>query len=570
MTRSLSTLVLLGAGVLALSCTVTPATDDCERACAVASRCGLLPSALGGAVDEPRAHNEASCVARCVASEAENPQVANLLAQLGEQGELPDDQLCTDQGVKTCTLLIDALERAPDTSELEVTTTLTVRMVNLVSQVTSESLGSWCCFDHRYDLDGIGDGVDELDEVYEMFAPTYACAESLREAATTAASAAATLETQDPMMPDPEGEMAALMELETQCMGILELWRERMPSELPDEADVCTYARRSTRFAALSIPMSPEQCLTQGAASFVALVEQIERLEIRMHLEAGGVLVDEEGALRGLEDVRAQLQNELHDVLAHPGAPLENACRAYIGTPDVSGCDTLDRDALAVPVECEGGPACTAADCLEDSPPCDATLCDAQRSPPGRDCGELGVTEVRLGYRNAQGLEVLGDPIDGCEALTEVTTTFERVKVGTLVPVAVVSGSLPTFLSQEATSRPFSWLVLGDAQWVTAGAAELEVPSPLLRWKEDMLENPLEALDWVPRRLPIGKPCDLEPAQCEGYFNDNCDNGIDDDADGLVDYDSAWCDSLMHVLVDRCVVAEPGRELPESCREPPG
>jgi hypothetical protein len=569
MTRSLFALVMLGAGLLAPSCTVTPATDDCERACAVASRCGLLPSALGGAVDEPRAHNEASCVARCVASEADDPQVTDLLARLGEEGELPDDQLCSMQGLKACDTLIDALERAPD-SELEITTMLTVRMVNLVSQVAAESLDSWCCFDHRYDLDGIGDGVDELDEVYDMFEPTYVCAESLRTAVSAAASAAAMSETLDPMAPDFEQQqLEAMMEVQTQCMTILDLWRERMPSELPDASDVCTYARQSTSFGTLPIPRDAEECLSQGGMAFVTLVEQIERLELRMHLEAGGLLIDEGGALRELEDVRAQLQDKLHDVLAHPGAPLENACRAYIGTADVSGCETLDRDALAQPVECEVGPACSPADCLDESPACNATLCDAQRSPPGRDCGELGVTEVRLGYRNAQGLEVLGDPLDGCEALTEVTTTFEHVKVGRLVPIAVVSGTLPTFLSHEATSRPFSWIVLGESQWVTAGAAELEVPSPLLSWKEDMLENPLEALDWVPRRLPVGKPCDLEPAQCEGYFSDNCDNGIDDDSDGLVDDDSAWCDELMRTLVERCVVSEPGRERPEACRRAP-
>lgn len=568
MTRFLPILGMLGAGLVALSCTVTPATGECERACAVASRCGLLPSALGGAVDEPRAHNEASCVARCVASEAEDPQVAELLARLGEHGELPDDQLCSREGVEACDALIDELERAPDTSELEITTTLTVRMVNLVSQVTTESLGSWCCFDHRYDLDGVGDGVDELDAVYELFEPTYTCAESLRAAATAAAAAAATLETLDPMLPDPELEMTAQAELQAQCMIMLDLWRERMPSELPDPDDHCSYARQSTGFGALSLPRDAEECLTQGAASLVALGARIERLEQRMHLDAGNLLVDDDGVLRGLEDVRAQLQNELHVALAHPGAPLESACLEHIGTADVSGCDSLDRDALAEPPACEGGPPCTPTDCIEDSPACDATLCDAHRSPPGRDCGELGVTEVRLGYRNAQGLEVLGDPIDGCEALTEVTTTFERVEVGTLVPVAVVSGTLPTFLSHEAASRPFSWIVIGDPQWVTAGEAELEVPSPLLRWKEQMLENPLEALGWVSRRLPIGKPCDLEHAQCEGYFNDNCDNGIDDDADGLVDGDSAWCDELMRTLVQRCVVTEPGRQPLPACREP--
>lgn len=541
MTDLLGALTLLGVGLVALSCTVTPAAEECERACAVASRCGLLPSALGGAVDEPSAHNELSCVTRCIASQADDPQVTGLLARLAEAGELPDDALCTLEGTHTCKDLLEVLEHEPDTSELEVTTTLTVRMINLVSHVTTDSLGSWCCFDHRYDLDGVGDG-DELANAYEVLASTYECIDALRSELALAG--------------DPEASYDP-------CPTITELWRERMPD---DTTSPCVYARQSTRLGAIGIPGTPEACAELDAMGFGGLAEQLDGLTMSWHIEHGGILVDTDGDFRELEDVRALLQEELHTKLAHPGAPLESACRELIGTTDTSGCDTLDREALAEPVACEGGPACNRADCLEESPACDTTLCDAERSPPGRDCGELGVTEVRLGYRNAQGLEVLGDPIDGCEALTEVSTTFERVKVGPLAPVAVVSGSLPTFLSHDATSHPFSWIVIGDAQWVTAGVGELEVHSPLVEWAEQGLENPLEALGWVARRLPTGKPCDLEPAQCEGYFNNNCDNGVDDDDDGLVDDDSAWCDELLRTLVAKCVLSEPGREPPEGCR----
>ena len=557
---------LFGLGLLVLSCTVTPDTAECERACAAASRCGLLPSALGGAEGERRDHNERSCVARCVASEAENPQVTGLLARLGEREQLADDALCSLEGTKACQALVAELESDPDTSELEVTTTLTVRMVNLVSHVTSDSLGSWCCFDHRYDLDGMGDGVDELAAVADILEDTHLCIDSLQAATAAAAAASGILELPDPAMPDPELEAMraeAMQALATECQIIVDAWRDRAPDEPPDD---CIYARASSRTSELPIPASPEECEATGAMGFGMLAEQIDRLETRMHLEPGGFLVDEDGVLRGLDAIREQVQDEVHDRLAHPGAPLEGACLEVIGSPDASGCATLDRAALAEPPACMGGPTCSPVDCLDEAPACDATLCDAHRSPPGRDCGELGVTEVRLGYRNAEGLEVLGEPIGGCEALTEVATTFERVKVGPLVPVAVVSGSLPTFLSHDATVGAFSWIVIGDRQWVTAGAAELEVPSPLLEWTENTLEDPLEALGWVTRRLPIGKPCDLEPAQCEGYFNDNCDNGIDDDSDGLTDGDSAWCDALLRELVERCVVTEPGREPPEACR----
>jgi len=557
---------ILGLGLVASSCTVTPTTAECERACAVASRCGLLPSALGGEVGERTDHNLRSCVDRCVASEADDPQVTGLLAQLGEHASLAENALCGPDGVRTCEDVIAALENDPDTSELEVTTELTVRMVNLVSYVTSSSLASWCCLDHRYDLEGVGDGVDELAEVYDIIEDTRACLEELRTSATSAAEASATIEMPpemlDPEEPDPVP--AAMMTLSTECMNILDLWREPMLNETMTSK--CVYARASTRMGSLAIPSSAEECEALGAMGFGSLAGEITMLQMGLHLESGGFLVQADGTLREQEEIRAQIQDEIHSRLAHPGAPLEGACAEIIGTTDISGCDTLDREALAEPPACEGGPACSPVDCLDDAPACDTTLCDLRRSPPGRDCGELGVTEVRLGYSDASGLEVLGDPIGGCEALTEVVTTFEGVKVGTLTPVAVVSGTLPTFLSHDAAAGSFSWIVSGDPQWVAAGAAELEVPSPLLQWTEHALENPLEMFGWVTRRVPTGKPCDLEPAQCEGYFNDNCDNGIDDDSDGLTDDDSAWCDELMHALVDRCVVAEPGREPDMACR----
>ncbi len=547
-------LALLGMGLSGLSCVTTPPVESCEQACSVASRCGLLPSALGGSVEERRDHNEQSCVAHCIASEADDPQVAGLLALLGEQNGLPDDALCNQEGTRACEELIAELESDPDTSELEVTTSLTIRMVNLVSHVTSESLGSWCCFDHRYDIDGLGNDVDELAEAYEILDSTYACIDQLQEAAEIAG-----------------GNPAVVAE---QCTAIQEQWSGmRAPTMLgappePLEPDLCSYARRSKQLQGFDIPTIPEDCEGVDAPYFGALGEQLGRLEMGWNLEADGVLLDENGNLRGQEDIRARLQSGIHDRLAHPGAPLDKACVELIGTIDASGCEALDREMLAEPTPCEGGPACSQAECLEELPACDTTLCDVDRSPPGRDCGELGITEVRLGYRDDRGLEVLGDPIQGCETLTEVVTTFEHVNVGSLVPVAVVTGTLPTFHSHDGSTGSFSWVVIGEAQWVTAGAAELEVPSPLVEWAENQLENPLEALGWVSRRVPTGKACDLEPAQCEGYFSNNCENGIDDDSNGLIDEDDAWCDELMRFLVERCVVAEPGREFAEGCHTP--
>lgn len=538
-TDHLGVLALLGAGLVALSCTVTPAQEECERACAVASRCGLLPSALGGAANETTVRNELGCVTRCIASEAEDPQVAGLLALLAAAGELPDDTLCTVEGTKICKGLKEVLEHEPDTSELEVTTTLTVRMINLVSHVTSESLASWCCFDHRYDFDGAGNGIDELYAVYDMFQPTYDCLAGMQQTAFEA-----TPETT---------EMA--------CASVLAAWRAPPPVEAGNPVtDPCIHARQIVRATTIGLPESEADCVAMDEVAIAQLALELDGLMMQWSLARNGVLIDMGGKVRPLEDVRVALLREIHDRLAYPGAPLQNACDERLGSNDVARCDTLDREALARPAPCQSGPPCSAADCLATSLNCDATLCDVERSAPGRDCGELGVTEVRLGYRDARGLEVLGDPIVGCEALTEVATTFERVKVGPLMPIAAVSGALPGFLSESGSSGQFSWVVTGQTRWVTAGTAELEVPSPLVEWVENTLQNPLEALGWAPQRLPIGKVCDLDPSQCEGYFNDNCDNGIDDDVDGHTDEESPWCNAITRELATRCVVVEPGRK----------
>lgn len=566
---------LAGVGGLALlglaaapSCATLPAAESCEAACAVARRCGLLPSALGGTVGEPADHKEQSCVARCLASEGEDPQVASLLALLGGTHEhdgaevaaadLPLDLLCDPAGADTCKRIIEQLERDPGTSELEVTTTLTVRMTNLVSHATSDSLSSWCCFEYARDLDGIGDGVDELAAVHDMFQPTYTCLAELQQAATDVHESLVT--------PGQEDQAPQ------RCTDMVTRWRNPPPGEEPwADADPCTYARDSSRLRGLPLPATEAACdpAALDPQTFATLSFELERVLTDWSLAAGDALIDDAGAVRPVEEIRPMLQAAIREELRGPGRLLERACADLFASNDAAGCDALDLDALAEPLPCANGPDCSTADCLEASPACDVSLCDAERSPPGRECGLLGVTEVRLGYRDTKGLEVLGEPITGCEALTSVASTFEGVKVGHLVPVAVVSGTLPSFLFPDDTltssDGPFSWVVEGDGRWVTAGAAELEVPSFLVERIEPLLENPLEALRWVPQRFPTGKACDTEPQQCEGWFNENCDNGLDDDGDGVSDHVSAWCDDMFRELALRCVVEPPGSGPAPGC-----
>lgn len=568
--------VLAGAGGLALlglaaapSCATLPAAESCEAACAVARRCGLLPSALGGTVGEPADHKEQSCVTRCVASEADDPQVASLLALLGGTHEhdgvpvaaadLPLALLCDPAGADTCRSIIEQLEHDPDTSELEITTTLTVRMTNLVSHATSESLSSWCCFEYARDLDDTGDGVDELAAVYDMFQPTHTCLAQLQQAAAAVHESL--------MTPEQEDEAMA------RCTEMVARWRDPPPDEDPPgaDADPCTYARGSSRLRGLPLPTTEAACelAALDPQTFATLSSELERVLTDWSLAPDGPLIDDAGVVRAVEEIRPALQARIRDELSGPGRLLERACADLFASNDATGCEALDLDVLAEPRPCASGPDCSAADCLAASPACDVSLCDAERSPPGRECGLLGVTEVRLGYRDTKGLEVLGEPITGCEALTSVASTFEGVKVGHLVPVAVVSGTLPSFLFPDdtltASDGPFSWVVKGDGRWVTAGAAELEVPSFLVARAEALLENPLEALRWVTQRFPAGKACDTEPEQCEGWFNDNCDNGLDDDGDGVSDRVSAWCDDMFRELALRCVVTPPGSGPAPGC-----
>lgn len=551
---------LLGGVLALLSCsTVTPSAAKCEAACSVANRCGLLPSALGGSAGLSRYDNLDDCVSRCLASDRTNPQVADLLDGLGEAAVPTDEPLCTQEGTIACEELISTLGDGPDTSELEVTTALTVRMSSAVSHISEFSLFSWCCFDFIYELESDPqemlppDDLDEVAAVYDMFAPTYQC---LMDLVGNVAAATAPVEGQPPT---EMGDAAA-------CDLLAKGWQAPAGVEMGSDDDPCYFARSTSYMTRLGIPEVAAAC---EITALMELRGELAKTLNDWHLETDGILIGPAGDdglahVRSLDEVRAALGAEVRDQLTRNGGVLEEACEGY----DAAYCETLDRSAPP-PSACELGPSCSVADCLVMSPACDPSLCGAELSPPGRDCGLFGVSEVRLGYRTDAGLEILGDPITGCEALAEVQTTFEDIKVGVLVPIAVVSGSLPSFFIPNdaiaTQSGQFSWIVEGRARWAAAGTSELTLPSPFLELLENRIENPLEGLGWVPERLPTGQSCDSQPMQCEGFFNDNCDNGYDDDGNGLVDDGDPWCDALYRELVERCVVTPPGLSPPRTC-----
>lgn len=575
-------LALLAAGSSVSSCVTTPDPAACADACAIASRCGLLPSALGGTPGASRQSNREDCEHRCEASDANTRQVKALLALLGDATVAQDEPLCSLDGTDACHDLIEDLEADPDTSELEVTTRLTVRMTSAASHVTLRSLSSWCCFDYVYELTDAHEPStdrDEVEAIHDMIEPTYRCLTALSQYATDA------LAELEQMTPDQDAA-------DGHCECIRAVWTTP-PDEVPKGAppdplsctpeldvstDVCELARRSSRLAALDPPM-----VSCDQASLRTLTMELGDTIRDWNLEPGGPLVEPLpesdttgiGTVRPLDEVRTLLREQIRGELTRPRGFLDEACEDLEDELAAAGtdCEGLDRDAPPEASSCQGGPTCSAADCLEASPPCDVTLCDADGSPPGRECGALGITEIRLGYRTVQGLEILGEPITGCENLAEVSTTFEDVKIGPLVPIAIVSGVLPSsYYPDHATDvgdGAYSWIVEGDARWVAAGDALLEVPSPMLELLGNEIEDPLEALGWVTTRLPTGQACDTDPQQCEGYFNDNCDNGLDDDGDGLFDLASPWCDRLLEEAERRCVVVVPGRAPFADCDQGP-
>lgn len=575
-------------GLTAWACVdITPLDGQCLAACRTAARCRLLPSALGGSIGFSKVDNEDDCFDRCMASDTRTPQVAGLLELLAGADDPNDERtLCERDGVDDCEELIEQLDANPATSELEVTTELTVRMGSATSFVTAFGVEQWCCFDYQYDLDDTpdpgldpsltGDGVDEVAAVYDIITETHACFEAL-----DGLFEGALMQLPPAMPPEGGGEPEPAEGMPEVCADLLRQWDPALgatldmtdPMDLDPADDECRFARMTSTMTSLEIGAALTTCSRDTVQPLeMALQDTIRDWE----LDEGGLLVDVGGQVRSAEAIRRELQFELRDELQRPMGLLENACdeleeellsgggQASEGT-DL--CELIDRTPPGND-ECPAGPLCSPADCLVESPFCDARLCDADLTAPGRDCGFFGITEVRLGYRTDKGLEVFGDPIDGCSARTEVATVFEDVRVGFVTPVALVSGQLATSFDPDGESTEdgtFSWYVEGKPRWVSAGRAEIELASPLLQHLEFLLENPLEALGWVPRRLPIGQACDAQPSLCEGFFNDNCEDGIDNDGDGVVDGAGAWCDGLYQELIERCVVAQPGRRVPRDC-----
>lgn len=570
-------------GLASLSCVEVPSGDECERACSLASRCGLLPSALGGSIGSGRFANEDDCVARCEASNAGDKAVQGLLGVLasGDNDVMEDLPLCSPEGIGGCEELVEILEETPETSELEVTTSLQVSMVSAISHASNFAPERWCCFSFDSELLGDGDGdegkpdmVDpdldrtEVAAVYEIITSTFQCFEDLD---------GVFLEYTDAINAPPEDPPPAEVITEA-CSMLAERWFPAeammlMPQDEPDlGADPCYFARMSTVIEQTGADQIKASC---SADALRQLEMDLRRIRLEWHLgkDDPDDLLVVGGQVKDAVTMRHDLELEIRSEITRPGGFVVEVCEELdqeLGPGEGDACSLIDLTAVD-PDACDFGPPCSEADCLLDSPGCDRTLCDADISPPGRDCGFFGIETVTLGYRTDEGVEVLGDPLDGCVSRSEVSTIFPEVKVGTITPIAIVSGTLPTsFLPPDAASSgdgTFEWFVEGDPRWISAGDARVQIPSPLLEHNIYRYENPLEYLGWVLPRVPQGRGCDDQPLLCETLGNDNCDDGIDNDGDGFTDGASPWCDELFFELVERCVVTEPGRPPYMGCRD---
>lgn len=552
-----------------LSCLDAVDEGPCEEACRTARRCGLLPSALGGSRSRSQFDNEGDCVTRCRASDDNAVQVEGLLRVLRDSAyssadDARKDSLCRTTGVDLCEELIEELDGRADTSELSVTAELSIRMTSALSHATSFSAESWCCFDFDFDFyetpdDANGDGTNEIAAVHDMFQPTFNCLERML---TQLEEADSVLTTQNVMPDDP-----VPCEVSDACKAVSDIW----PKQRSDaESSECRFAEMSPEFEILDIRGQMEEC---SADSIRSLFSSLSALRRDWSLETGGVLIDDAGTVREAAMIQSTIQAEIRDEIARPMGFLENACDEFFDELGEDGCETLERGGILDAEDCSGGPLCNDADCLDPRSECNRALCDADISPPNRDCTFFGITSIRLGYRTDKGVETYGDPIDGCADQNEVVSTFEGVKVGSITPLAVISGSLGPTITPEGDTvgdGNYVWFIEGTTRWVSAGTTELTLPSPRLEYATNLYENPLEYLEWMPRRFPLGQACDIQPEQCEGFFNDNCEDGIDNDEDGVGDGASPWCNELLGELVDRCVVSQPGRNEPPNCAYNPG
>ncbi|MCA9634473.1 MAG: hypothetical protein KC420_00375 [Myxococcales bacterium] len=218
-------------------------------------------------------------------------------------------------------------------------------------------------------------------------------------------------------------------------------------------------------------------------------------------------------------------------------------------------------------------PYCRSGECEGGVGGCDPLLCYYGDQPPSRACSQLGITEIFLGYE-LDGTKYVTDVGSTCDG-SVVSATFSGVSVGVVTPFAVVHGRLsgPSRIpggetlrcgSEDArreerpiatptAGRPrashafnepdagdYCWVIHGAPTQLVAGESRLVVPSPFLEYLKEAIK-PAVRFGIQEPRLPMGCGCEISESACEDHSIERCDDGIDNDFDGVADYFNPEC-----------------------------
>lgn len=212
--------------------------------------------------------------------------------------------------------------------------------------------------------------------------------------------------------------------------------------------------------------------------------------------------------------------------------------------PDDGVCDVEDDpcpDLSGTPVH--RPPLCFEESC-DDPRSCDPRLCHLD-VPPALDCAQLGVETVQFGYFDRHGGLHLDPGRHTCTEAAEGRVVADVDDV-VIYPIALFTGTLTSRVlgildaPESAAGRPYCWLSHPsdppEVGWlVRAGGNRIAVPSPGSAALAAEIAGD-------PTLFPRGCACLLDNIGCEDADeNKNCDNGLDDDQDGLIDAEDPGC-----------------------------
>lgn len=208
-----------------------------------------------------------------------------------------------------------------------------------------------------------------------------------------------------------------------------------------------------------------------------------------------------------------------------------------------SGEDDPCPPETGAPTPLSRPPLCFQGAC-DDPHGCDPRLCDLDLSP-SLDCAQLGVETVQVGYFDRFGDLHLDAGRYSCDEAAAGQTVGGVADV-VISPVGLFTGTLTPRLvtllgaPDSAAGRPYCWLSHPSAPpeigWLMrSGSNLIAVPSP------DSAQLAAE-LTADPTLFPRGCGCSFDDLGCEdAALNANCENGLDDDQDGLIDAEDPGC-----------------------------